>query len=282
MEQKVYISDVEELSPEQLVSLLESADQGDASAMHQYAVHLFVKGDSDCVSWLKKAVRLKHVEATADLGVLFTHGIHVKKDEKYGFQLLKRAAESKNVYAQVNLGCCFLYGKGTKRNYKQAAYWFAQAVEQGNIDAVYELAECYFSGCGVKQDMELACRMFSDAAEKGNVEAMNALGACYMLGNGVEKDEHQGFYWTQKAAEAGHSEAMMSLAHIYTFGTEKITKEPALARRWIRAALEAGYPLEDGEEEVALGFLDILDDIKSQGMSGEVKLSQAIQNKLDL
>ena len=282
MEQKAYISDVEQLSPELLEALLKSAEQGDASAMHQYAVHLFMKGDCDCVSWLKKAVRLKHVDATADLGVLFIHGIHVKKDEKYGFQLLKRAAESEVAYAQVNLGYCFLYGKGTKRNFRQAAYWFTQAAEQGNIDAVYELAECYFSGCGVKLDMELACRMYLDAAEKGNVEAMNALGSCYMSGNGIEKDEHQGLYWTQKAAEAGHSEAMMSLAHIYTFGTEKIMKDHTLARRWMRAALEAGYPLEDDEEEVALGFLDMLDDIKSQGMSGEIKLSQAIQNNLNL
>ena len=282
MKQKAYISDVEELSPEQLESLLESADQGDASAMHQYAVHLFVKGDSDCVSWLKKAVRLKHVEATADLGVLFTHGIHVRKDEKYGFQLLKRAAESKNVYAQVNLGCCFLYGKGTKRNYKQAAYWFAQAVEQGNIDAVYELAECYLSGCGVKQDMELACRMYSDAAEKGNVEAMNALGLCYALGYGVEKDEQQGLYWTQKAAEAGHSEAMLSLVHTYTFGTEKIKRDHTLARRWIRAAVEAGCLKKDDAEALTLGYLDILDDLKSQGVSGEIKLSQAILHNPNL
>lgn len=282
MEQKVYISDVEELSSEQLESLLACAEQGDASAMHQYAVHLFTKGDSDCVSWLKKAVRLKHVEATADLGVLFLHGIHVKKDEKYAFQLLKRAAESKNAYAQVNLGFCFLYGKGTKRNFKQAVFWFTQAVEQGNADALYELGECYFSGCGVVQDMELACRMFLDAAEKGNVEAMDSLGSCYMLGNGVEKDEQQGLYWTQKAAEAGHPEAMMSLAHTYTFGTEKIMKNPSLARRWMRAAVEAGYPLEDDEKEEALGFFDMLDDIKSLGMRGEIKLSQAIHNNLDL
>lgn len=270
MEQKIYISDVEELSSKQLESLFACAEQGDASAMHQYAVHLFTKGDSDCVSWLKKAVRLKHVEATADLGVLFLHGIHVKKDEKYAFQLLKRAAESKNAYAQVNLGCCFLYGKGTKRNFKQAVFWFTQAVEQGNTDALYELGECYFSGCGVKQDMELACRMFLDAAEKGNVEAMNALGLCYALGNGVEKDEQQGLYWTQKAAEAGHSEAMMSLAHTYTFGTEKIMKNPALARRWTKAAVEAGYPLEADEEEEVLEFLDMMEDIDSQGMSAEI------------
>ncbi|MCH5285425.1 MAG: sel1 repeat family protein [Akkermansiaceae bacterium] len=282
MKQKVYISDVEQLSPEQLESLLESAEQGDAAAMHQYAVQLFVKDDSDCVSWLKKAVRLKHVEATADLGMLFTYGIHVKKDEKYGFQLLKRAAESKNSYAQMNLGLCFLYGKGTKRNYKQAAYWFAQAVEQGNMDAVYELAECYFSGCGVKQDMELACRMYLDAAENGNVEAMNALGSCYMSGNGVEKDELQGLYWTQKSAEAGYFEAMMSLAHIYMFGTEKIMRDHTLARCWMRAAVEAGSLKEDDKVEDALGFLDMLDDLKSQGVSGEIKLSQAILHNPNL
>ena len=126
-----------------------------------------------------------------------------KGDYKTAFNEWKPLAEQAEAEAQYNLGVMYTNGRGVLKDDKQAVKWYRKAAEQGESDAQYNLALMYSKGDGVLKDYKQAVKWFRKSAEQGFANAQNNLGWLYATGQGkgVSKDLSKAKYWVEKAYE---------------------------------------------------------------------------------
>ena len=98
----------------------------------------------------------------------------------------RQAAERGDADAQFTLGLLYSEGWGVSRDDAAAVGWFRRAAEQGHADAQYLLGGSYALGQGVAQDDAEAARWLRRAAEQGNAEAQTELDRLLAAGSREE------------------------------------------------------------------------------------------------
>jgi TPR repeat protein len=88
---------------------------------------------------------------------------------------LQPLAEKGMSMAQHDLGVLYSKGQGVTRNDAVAARWFRKAAEGGHTNAKYLLGTMYYRGRGVPQDLVQAHMWLSLAAERGSKPAVEEL-----------------------------------------------------------------------------------------------------------
>jgi len=69
------------------------------------------------------------------LGVIYTDGRGVPKDEAKAVHWYEKAAEQGYANAQNNLGNMYTDGRGVPKDDAKAVQWYQKAAEQGHTDA---------------------------------------------------------------------------------------------------------------------------------------------------
>jgi hypothetical protein len=107
------------------------------------------------------------------LGIAYTFGQTVEKNEKLGFEYLKRAAETTvpefrywKVEGQFMVGYGLSNGRGVAANPVDGVKWTRQAAEQGHVTALNNLGVAYRDGNGVERDPVEAYKWLSLSAER--------------------------------------------------------------------------------------------------------------------
>jgi TPR repeat protein len=106
--------------------------------------------------------------AQYNLGLLYSNGQGVPKDDAQARQWYEKAANQGHADAQVNLGRLYDYGRGVPQDYKMAVYWFRLSANQGNAMALTQLGLMYERGNGVTQDVVLAHKWYILGAANGD------------------------------------------------------------------------------------------------------------------
>ncbi len=166
--------------------------------------------------------------AQRNLGLKYSNGIDVAKDDAQAVAWIRKAAEQGNALAQATFGWFYMNGLGMPKDEQQAAAWYRKAAEQGNALAQALLSVMYYKGTGVPKDEQQAVSWCRKAAEQGNADAQAFLGAMYGDGTGVPKDEQQAAAWYRKAAEQGLASAQNALGVMYEDGIG-VPKDAVLA-----------------------------------------------------
>ncbi len=108
--------------------------------------------------------------AQYQLGLLYSNGKGVTKDDAKARQWYEKAAVQGHTEAQVNLGVLLMYARGGQQDYKMAVYYLRLAANQGNDLAQRKLGQMYERGEGVQQDNVKAYMWYSLGSANG-VEA---------------------------------------------------------------------------------------------------------------
>lgn len=176
------------------------------------------------------------------LGIMYSQGDIIEKDDRKAFKWCYRAAEAGNPFGMSNVAYSYRYGVGVKKNISQAVEWYNKAIDADNTHAMCELAAMYRDGDNLKKDEEKALGLFQRAAEADDVDAMTALGSMYYRGEGTKKNLKLAYKWTLKAAEAGNISAMNRLGVMYDQGDgTAIDHRAAIA--WYQKAAEEGHSI---------------------------------------
>ena len=85
------------------------------------------------------------------------------------------AAHSGDAAAQEDLGVRYSEGRGVAKNEQEAVKWFRDAAEQGASNAQYRLGMCYYRGLGIGQDLVLAHGWLTMSAGNGCQAAKKVL-----------------------------------------------------------------------------------------------------------
>ena len=137
------------------------------------------------------------------LGIIYTNGDSVKKDDKIALQWFIKSAKLGNIYAFNKLGNIY----SVKKNYKEAVKWFTKAANKNDSNAAYNLGYFYTGGLGVKPNLKQSLYWYKESAKLGNINAQINLGFMYIAGHGTKVDYKQAAYWIQKAKNTGSSKA---------------------------------------------------------------------------
>lgn len=218
--------EIEEIEKENGDALQErTPDEGSAQRMfnlglcfsHGYEVE---KDEKRAVNLLQQAAREGHAGAMFNLGVHFENGIGVTKDESVAVELYKQAVSKGSTNAMCNLGLCYESGRGINKDEKLAISWYRQAADRGHATGMFNLAVHLENGWGVQKDEKKAIELYQRAASKGSTDAMCNLALCFAHGRSVVKDENRAVELYMRAAENGHARAMYNLAAHFEDGIE--------------------------------------------------------------
>ncbi len=183
--------------------------------------------------------RQGHADAQYFLGVAFSLGQGVLRDDAVATRWYRRAAEQGHVSAQHQLGITYHGGRGVPRDDAEAAKWYRRAAEQGHAKSQAALAAIYAEGRGVERDDAGAAEWYRRAADQGVAEAQNSLGAMYAAGQGVPRDDAEAVKWYRRAADQGLAAAQTNLGFMYGEG-RGVAQDFAEAMKWRRRAAEQG------------------------------------------
>eukprot|EP00935_MAST-01C_sp_MAST-1C-sp1_P001411 g1411.t1 len=187
-----------------------------------------------------------------DLGVMFSEGRAVERNQKKAVQWFRKAAELGDPLAQINLGACYIHGDGVAQSNETAVEWYTRAVEQGSEQAESALGWMYAQGRGVPRDWETAIELLKQAADKGSQQAERRLGLLYYQGNAAD-NVPQSFElaaeWWLKAATKGDAKAQEHLTAMYKAG-EGTAKHNAVESAVQRAkGNPSAFGMVDGDQE---------------------------------
>ena len=214
---------------------------GDANA--QYALCKYYSGQKQYVkafAWCLKAAKQGLPIAQNYLGICYSLGEGVEKNEKEAFFWYQKSSEQGFAKSQNNLGLCYLNGEGVGKDKGEAFKWFKNSADQGFADGQLNLGLCYYFGDGVEKDDYEAFKWFKKSAERGCAVAQNNLGSCFINGEGVKKNEIEGFKWFKKSAEQSFAPGQKNLSMCYEIG-KGVEKDEKEAFGWCKKSAEQGY-----------------------------------------
>lgn len=206
--------------------------------------------------WADAGAKLGAARCINNLGVHFSVGTVVPKDEARAFSLFTKSAAMGFAFAQRNLGAIYLYGQaGQARNPVLGKEWYERAASQGDAPSQEQLGFLFLNGTeGVSVDLPAAFNMFQSAARQGLPLSQQMAGAMLSRGEGTAKDAAQAVSWWQRAAEQGQPRAQVSLGIALINGTG-VARNSQSGIVWLeKAASQAeAHPKEAGDAHGALG-----------------------------
>ena len=142
-------------------------------------------------------------------------------------------ADRGNAVAQYHLGLLYSNGQGVPKDDAQARHWFEKAAVQGHVEAQVNLGGLFDYGRGGPQDFRMAVRWYRRAADQGNDLARRRLGLLYERGDGVQKDYVQAYMWYMLgAANGGKTGTLMRDELAIKMTSDQLAEAKKLAREW--------------------------------------------------
>ncbi len=159
------------------------------------------------------------------------------------FQAWSRAAEQGHPRAQFLVGIMYSDGIGVAKDDERAMELFKLSADQGDPAGVNAVGWMYDNGKSVPADDELALAYYREAAEMDDSIAMANLGYSYRYGYAnLPADLAASVSWYERSAALGHRGAMWSLSRLYLQGGEGLAKDEKAARKWMDRAVANAEP----------------------------------------
>ena len=108
---------------------------------------------------------------------------------------LEKSAKAGDAQAYFNLGIFYSEGKAVPKDQEQAVAMYKRGAEKGSVLAAFNLGQAYRKGEGIVLDYREEARWYEFAAKRGDYRAGNELGILYVEGKGVRADKIEGFAW---------------------------------------------------------------------------------------
>ena len=162
----------------------------------------------------------------------FQDGLEAYNSGNYllAFDEFRALALNGDAAAQYRLGVMYTKGQGVPKDDKQAASWYLKAAEQDDTRAQFAVAEMYAKGQGVPQDDKQSAQWYLKAADHGLPKAQYTAGLMYARGQGVPQDFIQAHKWLCLAGDM----AVSSKGWIEERMTpEQIKKAQVLVQEWL-------------------------------------------------
>lgn len=186
--------------------------------------------------------------AQRNLGLLYSEGHGVARNDRLAALHLTFAADSTDVIAVMEMARRYEAGRGTPANEEKAARKYLTAAYLGVKEAYVILARRYEEGRGFDKSATEAVRWYTKAAEElGDAPSMTKLGVAYLNGRGIKKDEGTAVKWFNLAASKAEPEAEYQLAMMLLRGKGGMQQDIDAGKGWLKRAVDHGH--EEAKKE---------------------------------
>jgi tRNA A-37 threonylcarbamoyl transferase component Bud32 len=176
------------------------------------------------------------------LGLLYSEGRGVEKNERLAALHLLLAADSTDVIAVMEMARRYEAGRGVTASQERAARKYLTAAHLGVKEAYAIVARRYEAGLGFEKSPTEAVRWFAKSAEEvGDAVSMTRLAAAYASGKGIRKDESLAVRWYNLAAAKQDPEAEYQLAMMLLRGKGGMREDLAAGKGWLKRAVDHGH-----------------------------------------
>jgi len=208
------LSDASFVTEDNMVQVMQQREHGQAEDL------------SRSISWLEKAVALKHVDSLYLLAVSLRGRSPL--DHERSVQLMREAclAGSRDAWS---VSSSYL----PRDEY---IHWSLRAVEEGMESAMFNLGAAYQEEGNYAE----ALRLYHAAADKGDVGSLCNIGYFHEYGLLGPKDYPAAFSYYMKAALAGNSCAAYNVANFLDQHFEGVPHDAEEALKWFNVAILAG------------------------------------------
>lgn len=112
--------------------IIKKAENRNKIANQYYNKEEYVKA----AEWYRKAAEMGLADAQNTLGVMYTDGKGVEKDDVMAVQWYRKAANQSHHWGEYNMGLMYETGRGVPtKDYKEAIAWYQKAIQNGNEEA---------------------------------------------------------------------------------------------------------------------------------------------------
>ena len=215
---------VEKDEPAGIDLLKQAADLGEPAAMFNLARRYAIRSDaapknreesaeyfSKAIAGFRKLADAGERRAYFQLGVIYSEGIGIARDDRAALDYLQKAAALNDTRAMLFLASLCTESRGSECDAKKSFEWCHKAAQLGDPLGMIVAAAALESGEGVARDAVKAHEWRLKAADAGLPVAMFLVGRDYEFGNGVGKDADEAWRWFRKAALRGNAPALTQL-----------------------------------------------------------------------
>lgn len=161
---------------------------------------------------LKKYAVLGDVNALNGLGICYSRGIGIMKNEEASYSCFMEAAQQGCGKSWLNLGYMHSDKKSYFHNDSKAREYFLKAIENGCLSALYPAACSYYYNEPI--DYTEAYKLFYEGALHFQPESMYMIGLCNMYGQGTTQNFSQAEEWLNSAKLYGIKDAAEKLTEL--------------------------------------------------------------------
>jgi len=199
-------------------------------------------GAWDSAFALCKAESATSAVANRNLGLLYSEGRGVERNDRLAALHLTFAADSTDVIAVMEMARRYEIGRGVTASETRAARKYLTAAYLGVKEAYVIVARRYETGNGFEKNPGESVRWYMRAAEElGDASSMTKLATAYATGRGIKKDPAMAIKWYNQAASKQDAEAEYQLAMMLLEGKGGMERDLAAGRDWLRRAVEHGH-----------------------------------------
>lgn len=229
------------------LTLMQRAQQGDASAQYKMAIRCLMSKTSDssireAEQWLSKAAE----QGVSDAQLVKAICVAMQGKDGWSFAPLLLLAEEGNTEARMLMGMILALGhveRSSGEIYTQAA-WIQDTAAQGDADAQLALSIVQLLASRENdRNKESAVNTIRSLAAREHTFSQLILGIMYLVGEGVECSEQEGVAWVRKSAELGNSYAQLVMSACMYEGCAGFEKSEDDAKLWYQKSLESGNPI---------------------------------------
>ncbi|MBW7573152.1 MobP3 family relaxase [Caproiciproducens faecalis] len=187
----------------------------------------------DAVDWFRKCAEKGNPFAAYQLGVLFSKGTEISKDDLQAQKFYSMALagfipidrEHPDADMERRIAQMFYFGNGTNQNYATAAQWFSMSAEKGDTYSQFQLAHMMQKGEGIPADELRAQLLYASALagfqkslqENPNPDLLYKVGRMYESGLGTTRNISTAKQYYAAASAGGNFYAQIRLNQIDAF-----------------------------------------------------------------
>ena len=183
------------------------------------AVYNGANEQKECFDIASELAKKQHLRALSIVGVCYSYGDGVEKDQAKGFEYIVAAAKAGFAPAQSNLANAYYFGRGVAKSYEEAFNWYYKSAVQNYAKAQCSLGKLYYFGYGTEQSYDQYFYWINKAAEQLLPNALLEMFYCYSNGHGVAKSDVIAGQYALKAANLGVKDAQYNVGVFYLKGS---------------------------------------------------------------
>ena len=190
---------------------------------------------NEAIKYWEKASNKGYAKASHNLGLVFSDGKKIEKDETKARTYFELAASQGYCRAYIDLGDLYNTTTSSREDLIKAINYYEKAFQSGIPEGAHKIGCIYDSDNAIETDYSKAASYFAKAKNQGYLESQSRLGALYYYGVLGQREAEKGIDLLQDAINKGYKPAESFLSPMYYIVSDGVDSNKAFQFNYSQA-----------------------------------------------